>query len=122
MPRGGNLKNRNLSQAGRVALRVWPKAPTNFTPGEVAAWKRLGRAAMEGGSVAASDLVLAERCAQIGARVAAAMGDETMRPSMLVSLARLETDLLSRLGLTPQARATVGVLAKPKPKSALDEF
>jgi hypothetical protein len=122
MPRGGNLKNRNLDQTGRVALKVWPKAPKSFNAGEVEAWSRVGRAAMDAGSVASSDLLLAVRLAQLSARVDAAMVNPTMRTSTLTSLCRLEADLMSRAGLTPQARATVGVLPRAKPKSALDEF
>jgi hypothetical protein len=122
MPRGGNLKNRSVDQAGRVALRAWPKAPKHFTPGEVLAWKRLGVAAMAAGSFSASDLLLAEMLAQLGARHAAAMADPATPERTLVALARLVADLMSRCGLAPQARATVGVLSRPKAKTALDEF
>jgi hypothetical protein len=103
-------------------LAKWPPAPRHFTGSEVDSWKRIGVAAMALGSVAASDLVLAERLAQLDARVSEALSDSDAQMTALSAMMRLEADLLNRMGLTPQARNTIGPLSKPKPKTALDEF
>ena len=63
MPRGGHNKKREPVQTGPSALVRWPKAPVEFTEGEVKSWSRIGRAVMEAGSVGPGDLVLAERLA-----------------------------------------------------------
>ncbi len=123
MPRGGHNKKHPRSQAGPAALESWPKAPPHFTPGEVASWKRVGQAVMAAGSVGPGDLILAERLAQLHARVTVALGDpDTAMPSLAATM-RLEADLLNRMGLTPLARRSIGPLpGKPPPKSPLDEF
>ena len=116
MAKGGNRRAGKLSQEGVTAIGKWPAPPAHFTAPEVAAWKRVGRAAMTTRSVASCDLVLAERVAQLHARVDAAYRSTSMKPSALAALVRLEADLLGRLGLSPSGRATVGQLARPKKK------
>lgn len=123
MPRGGHNKKKTIPDSGPVALTVWPKPPVNFNASERASWARIGRAAIATGSVGSPDLVLAERLAQLDARVDEALSDPDLKVSTLSALLRLEADLLNRMGLTPQARSTVGALAKPKRDSSpLDEF
>ena len=103
-------------------MTTWPRAPKGFNPQEVVSWNRIGAAAMALGSVAASDLVLAERLAQLDAKVSDALADSDTQMTALASMLRLEADLLNRMGLTPQARNTIGPLSSPKPKTDLDEF
>ena len=122
MPRGGGNKKHAQPVPTPEALTRWPKAPKGFTPAEVASWERIGLAAMALKSVGASDLVLAERLAQLDARVSAALKDKKIAMTALSALMRLEADLLNRMGLTPQARNTIGPLSTPKPKTELDEF
>ena len=122
MPRGGHNKKRPVTQSGPVALTRWPPAPRHFTDGEVQAWKAVGEAAILLGSVSGADLLLAGRLAQLGARVDAALVDIELKDSTLASLMRLEADLFNRMGLTPQARNTIGPLSKKKAPSGLDEF
>lgn len=122
MPRGGHNKKRPAQQGGPVALTKWPRAPRHFTDREVVSWNAIGEAAMLLGSVSGSDLVLAGRLAQLGARVDSALTDVDLKSSTLANLMRLEADLLNRMGLTPQARNTIGPLSKPPPKTPLDEF
>lgn len=122
MPRGGHNKKHTSAPAGPPALVKWPKAPKHFTAGEVASWTRLGEAVMVLGSVAGSDLVLAERLAQLDARISEALANPDVQMTALSAMMRLEADLLNRMGLTPQARNTIGPLSKPKKKSPLDEF
>jgi hypothetical protein len=122
MPRGGHNKKRPAQHQGPVALAKWPPAPRHFTEGEVQSWKAIGEAAMLLGSVSGSDLVLAGRLAQLGARVDQALTDVELKSSTLANLMRLEADLLNRMGLTPQARNTIGPLSRPKVKGPLDEF
>jgi hypothetical protein len=123
MPRGGHNKKREPVQSGPSALVRWPKAPEEFTEGEVKSWSRIGRAVMEAGSVGPGDLVLAERLAQLHARVSLAMADPDTAMASLAATMRLEADLLNRMGLTPLARRSIGPLSKPKKGGGpLDEF
>ena len=122
MPRGGHNKKRPQEPQGPAALTRWPPAPRHFTEGEVQAWKAVGEAAMLTGSVSGSDLLLAGRLAQLGARVDAALADTDAQMTAVSSMMRLEADLMNRMGLTPQARNTVGPLSKPKKAGPLDEF
>lgn len=122
MPSGGHNKKHPGGRQGPEALRAWPKAPKEFTKAEASSWNRIGIAVMALKSVAASDLVLAERLAQLDARVTGALKNPKTPMTQLASMMRLEADLLNRMGLTPQARNTIGPLSTPKPKSELDEF
>lgn len=123
MPRGGHNKKKATPETGPTALSVWPKPPASFTARERKSWDRIGRAAVLLGSVGVPDLILAERLAQLHARTDEALADPELKVSTLSALMRLEADLLNRMGLTPQARATVGPLAKAKRDSSpLDEF
>jgi hypothetical protein len=122
MPRGGHNKKRPVTHSGPAALTKWPHAPSHFSEGEVRAWKAVGEAAMLLGSVSGSDLLLAGRLAQLGARVDAALMDADAQMTAVSSMMRLEADLLNRMGLTPQARNTIGPLSKPSKKGPLDDF
>jgi hypothetical protein len=59
------------------------------------------------GSVAAADLPMAQRAAQVSARVDAALLDPDFKPTALNALLRLELDYWKQLGLSPQARRAV---------------
>ena len=122
MPRGGHNKKRPQEPSGPVALTRWPQAPSDFTPAEVDAWKVVGEAAMLLGSVTGSDLIMAGRLAQLGALVKGSLRDREIKTSTVSNLMRLEADLLGRMGLSPQARNTVGPAAKAKKKGPLDDF
>jgi hypothetical protein len=74
------------------------------------------------GQVAGSDLVLAERLAQLDARISDALANPDVKETALCAFMRLQADLLNRMGLTPQARNTIGPLSKPKKKGPLDDF
>ena len=116
-------KRRRPDAISLPCLATWPAPPRTFTAGERSAWKRIGEAAMVTGSVSGADLVLAERLAQLHARVDAALVDPDVKPASLVALVRLEGDMLGRMGLSPQGRNTVGPLRRPAPeRSKLDEF
>lgn len=116
-------KRRRRDSIGLPALTTWPAPPRTFTAGERSAWKRLGVAAIGTGSVSACDLVLAERLAQLHARVDEALADPDVKASSLASLLRLQADMLTRMGLTPQGRGTVAPLSRAAPPaSPLDEF
>lgn len=89
------------------ALVEWPKAPETFTDRERGWWARLGEAVSELGTVAAADVPLAARAAQISARVDEAFADPDFKPTALNALLRLELDYWKQLGLSPQARRQV---------------
>ena len=120
--RGGQNKAKLLPQP--PALTRWPKAPTGFNKRESVAWASLGEALLPLGTVSESDLLLVELTARVRARRNDALADDDLKVSTVNSLVRLEADLLNRLGLSPQARATVGRLPPPKSKAEdpLDEF
>lgn len=122
MPRGGHNKKHASPTVGPAALAKWPPAPKHFTAADGNSWRRIGEAVMSAGSASPGDLVLAERLAQLHSRVSAALADPEAQMTALSAMMRLEADLLNRMGLTPQARNTIGPLSKPKPKTALDEF
>jgi hypothetical protein len=123
MPRGGHNKKQPPVQAGPSALEKWPKPPEDFTEAEVVSWSRVGRAVMAARSVGPGDLILAERLAQLHARVSEAMRDPETANASLAATMRLEADLLNRMGLTPLARRSIGPLSKPKKGGGpLDEF
>ena len=124
MAKAGNKRRMNLSQEGIEALAKWPPAPKHFCPAEASSWARVGRAAMSARSIATCDLVMAERLAQLHARVDGALANPALKASMLAALLRLEADLLSRMGLSPSGRSTVGQLARRKTKkhNPLSEF
>ena len=123
MPRGGHNKKKVVPPSGPAALTAWPKAPVGFSKAEAASWERMGVAALPLGSVSVCDLVLVERLAQLDALVTKLLRDPDAAPGTVSSMLRLQADMLNRLGLTPQSRNTVGLLAKPaKPSTPLDEF
>jgi hypothetical protein len=122
MPRGGHNRKRPVAPSGPTALTRWPQAPSDFTPAEVDAWKVVGEAAMLLGSVTGSDMILAGRLAQLGALVKGSLRDRELKTSTVSNLMRLEADLLTRMGLTPQARNSVGPVSKAKKRGPLDEF
>ena len=122
MPRGGHNRKRPLGPVGPTALTRWPPPPSDFTSTEVDAWKVVGEAAMLLGSVTGSDLILAGRLAQLGALVKGSLRDRELKTSTVSNLMRLEADLLTRMGLTPQARNSVGPVSKAKKRGPLDEF
>jgi hypothetical protein len=118
----GNKRRLAVSQEGLHAIEKWPPAPKHLGEAEVAAWKRIGTAVMSARSIAECDLPLCERLAQIRARVDVALVTPNLKPSALAALLRLEVEVLSKAGLSPAGRATVGQLATARKASHLDEF
>jgi hypothetical protein len=104
------------------ALTEWPAPPETFAADECAWWSVVGTAVLALGTVSAADLPMAQRAAQISARVDAAMGDTTYKPTALNALLRLELDYWKQLGLSPQARRQTTPLPTEKEPDELDEF
>lgn len=107
------------------AIRRWPAPPDGFTPGEADAWADIGRSLVELGTASRADLLLVRIAARTLARLDAAFADPgDVKVSTVNALARLAADLLNRLGLSPQARATVGALPRKAKKGTdpLAEF
>jgi hypothetical protein len=93
--------------AAAPALSKWPAAPRAFSKAERAEWARLGKAAMAAGTITEADLVVAENCARLSARLAAMYADPKSKAATIGALARLVKEHLVQLGLTPQARKSV---------------
>lgn len=100
------------------ALRRWPKPPQGFSDVERDAWGRIGEALMVLGTASAADLPVAERAAQVRARVDALFADDELKPSTLASMLRIEVDLYKQLGLSPQARRQVSPLPDGKDRAS----
>ena len=120
MSRGGLNKTKTTPQP--PAMRRWPVAPAIFTEGERRAWSELGSALLDLGTVAKSDLLLVGITARSLARLDATFDDPEVNVTALNALSRLVADLLSRLGLSPQARVTVTALPRKKKRDELSEF
>jgi hypothetical protein len=67
--------------------------------------------------VTEADLLIAEECARVMARVRRLYGDEELKPSTLKAWLDLVTKLLGELGLSPKARKNIAVPKPPAKKS-----
>ena len=76
------------------------------------------------GTASRADLTLARLVARTLARCEEALGEPDLKVTNVASLMRLTADLLSRLGLSPQARTTVSILpaAASKKHDPMAEF
>ena len=88
-------------------LAEWPAAPEGFLEDERTWWVRLGEAATVLGTGSAADVPMAQRAAQVSARVDRALSDPEFKPTALNALLRLEVDYWKQLGLSPQSRRAV---------------
>lgn len=102
-----------------------PKAPVGLSAEEVKAWKRVAQAAVDLGTLAASDGPLLARLAQVAARVDRLLADRKAAPSHIAALIGLEERLMRAFGLSPLARRGVAPLperqANPQ-EDPLSEF
>lgn len=109
------------------ALAVWPTPPVHFEAGEILAWSRLGESVMALGAASRADLLMATYCAQIMARLDAALAAPGTKVAAIASLLRLASEQLRAFGLTPAARASVqplkpGEIDDDEDEDPLDEF
>lgn len=74
------------------------------------------------GTVSAADLPMAQRTAQVSARVDDALLDVEFKPTALNALLRLELDYWKQLGLSPQSRRSVAPLPTEEPEDEFSEF
>jgi phage terminase small subunit len=100
-----------------AALDRWPECPDDFTVEEGDAWKRLGRALLPARLVTVADLLIAEECARVMARVRKLYADEDLKATTLKAWLDLQTKMLGELGLSPKARKNIAV-PKPAPKKS----
>jgi hypothetical protein len=104
------------------ALTEWPAPPETFSADERGWWATVGTAVLALGTVSAADLPMAQRAAQVSARVDGAMTDPEFKATALNALLRLELDYWKQLGLSPQARRQTTPLPTEKEPDEFDEF
>lgn len=101
------------------ALTKWPRPPKEFSEAERSAWKRLGRSLMAARTVTLADLLAAEECCRVMAKVAALYEQPDLKPSTLRGWVDLQGKLLGELGLNPKGRKNI---AAPGQATAPDEL
>lgn len=95
------------------ALSKWPRPPKSFSDSEKDAWRRLGKVLMAARLVTAADVLMAEECARVMAKVSVLYEDKDLKATTLKGWVDLQSKMLGELGLSPKSRKNIAVPSQP---------